>query len=172
VKKGTKTPEVAPKSEETESDEAKAKKERRKKRLGHAIAAGIIGTYYGVSMHQALKIHKQAAENKNAGNTGYHPKGAPNKPSTPWHETLGVKSNASPEEIKQAYKKKARELHPDINKSPDAEEKFKQVNAANEWAQYLRNAGKYKKDGVVFGDVQAAYKEAQTWHPWVTADFW
>ncbi len=48
------------------------------------------------------------------------------------YETLNVSQNASADEIKKAYRKLARKYHPDINKSPDAEEKFKEINAAYE----------------------------------------
>ena len=48
------------------------------------------------------------------------------------YETLGVSENATPEEIKKAYRKLARKYHPDINKAPDAQEKFKEINAAYE----------------------------------------
>lgn len=46
------------------------------------------------------------------------------------YEVLGVDRSASPEEIKKAYRKLARELHPDVNPSADASEKFKQVTHA------------------------------------------
>ena len=47
-----------------------------------------------------------------------------------YYQILGVGRNASDEEIKKAFRKKALELHPDRNKSPDAEGKFKEVNEA------------------------------------------
>lgn len=48
------------------------------------------------------------------------------------YETLEVKENASTDEIKKAYRKLARKYHPDVNKDKDAEDKFKEINAAYE----------------------------------------
>ena len=49
------------------------------------------------------------------------------------YETLGVSKTASSDEIKKAYRKLARQYHPDINKDPGTEEKFKEINAAYEF---------------------------------------
>lgn len=49
-----------------------------------------------------------------------------------YYETLGIDRKATPEEIQKAYRKLARKYHPDINKTKDAEDRFKEVNEANE----------------------------------------
>ena len=49
-----------------------------------------------------------------------------------YYETLGVKRDATEAEIKSAYRKLARKFHPDVNKTKEAEKKFKDINEAYE----------------------------------------
>ena len=49
-----------------------------------------------------------------------------------YYKILEVEKNASKDDIKKAFRQKARKLHPDVNKEPDAEEKFKELGRAYE----------------------------------------
>ncbi len=63
------------------------------------------------------------------------------------YETLGVSDNATESEIKKAYRKLARQYHPDVNKDPDAEDKFKEINAAYEVLSDKEKKAQYDMHG-------------------------
>lgn len=75
-----------------------------------------------------------------------------------YYETLGVDRKASAEEIQKAYRKLARKYHPDINKTKDAEDRFKEVNEANE---VLSNPEKRKR----YDALGANWKAGQEFRP-------
>ena len=52
--------------------------------------------------------------------------------NTEYYDRLGVSKDASQDEIKRAYRKMSKKYHPDINKEPGAEEKYKEVQEAYE----------------------------------------
>ncbi|MEX2275121.1 MAG: molecular chaperone DnaJ [Actinomycetota bacterium] len=76
------------------------------------------------------------------------------------YEILGVTRDASDEDIKKAYRRLARELHPDVNGSHDAEERFKEISGAYEILsdpdrrQRYDAFGSQGAPGFPFGDVQ------------------
>jgi curved DNA-binding protein len=49
-----------------------------------------------------------------------------------YYETLGVDRDATPEEIRGSYRRQARQYHPDVNKDPGAEDRFKEISEAYE----------------------------------------
>ncbi|TDJ80576.1 DnaJ C-terminal domain-containing protein [Campylobacter volucris] len=68
------------------------------------------------------------------------------------YDTLGVSKNASADDIKKAYRRLARQYHPDINKEPGAEEKFKEINAAYEILSDEKKKAQYDRYGdSIFG---------------------
>lgn len=86
-----------------------------------------------------------------------------------YYEVLGVSKNATDSEIKSAYRKQALKWHPDRNKSPEANEKFKEINKAFEvlsnrekrqmYDQYGESAFKGAPGGGTYGAGSQYYQQ-------------
>ena len=72
------------------------------------------------------------------------------------YSVLGVNKNATEAEIKKAYRHRARELHPDVNKAPDAEEKFKELNEAYDILSDPQKKAQYDRFGTIPGAASSA----------------
>ena len=65
-----------------------------------------------------------------------------------YYEVLGIDKNASDDEIKKAYRKKAKQYHPDLNPdNPEAEAKFKEANEAYEVLSDAQKKARYDQFG-------------------------
>ncbi|MGM8214161.1 molecular chaperone DnaJ [Bacillaceae bacterium W0354] len=64
-----------------------------------------------------------------------------------YYEVLGVSKDASKEEVKKAYRKLARKYHPDVNKEPDAADKFKEAKEAYEVLSNEQKRQQYDRFG-------------------------
>ena len=64
-----------------------------------------------------------------------------------YYEILGVKREATDAEIKSAYRKLARKYHPDVNKTKEAEAKFKDINEAYEVLSDKQKRSRYDSLG-------------------------
>ena len=74
-----------------------------------------------------------------------------------YYEVLGVSKNASSDEIKKAYRTLARKFHPDVNKEPGAEAKFKEINEAYSALSDNQKRAQYDQFGRVFENGQPGY---------------
>jgi molecular chaperone DnaJ len=64
-----------------------------------------------------------------------------------YYETLGISRDVDKEEIKRAYRRLARKYHPDVNKEPGAEERFKEINRAYEVLSEPEMRARYDRFG-------------------------
>ncbi|MEU7826007.1 J domain-containing protein [Catellatospora sp. NPDC049133] len=76
-----------------------------------------------------------------------------------FYDVLGVARGASADEIQQAFRKLARKYHPDVNKDPDAEEKFKEINEAYHVLHDPKQRARYDRFGEDFRKVPEGYEE-------------
>ncbi len=85
-----------------------------------------------------------------------------------YYATLGVKKDASQDDIQKAYRKLARKFHPDVNKAPEAELKFKEIGEAYE---VLKDADKRKKYDQFGSDWKRAQQTGAAPPGWEGFDF-
>jgi curved DNA-binding protein len=83
-------------------------------------------------------------------------------PRRDFYETLGVSRDASPEELQRAYRKLARTYHPDVNKDPGAEERFKDISEAYDVLSDPDQRRRYDAFGPEFRQVPPDV-DPQTW---------
>jgi len=75
-----------------------------------------------------------------------------------YYETLGVARGASQDELRKTYRRLARKFHPDVNKNPEAENKFKEIAEAYEVLSDPQKRAKYDEYG-------ANYHSGDEFHP-------
>src|SRR4051812_18914167 len=71
--------------------------------------------------------------------------------TTDLYELLGVERSASADEIKRAFRKLARQHHPDVSSAPDAEQRFKEINLAYEVLSDPQKRAQYDQFGTTGG---------------------
>jgi curved DNA-binding protein len=76
-----------------------------------------------------------------------------------YYETLGVSRDAGPEELQQAFRRLARQNHPDVNRDPGAEERFKEVNEAYQVLSDPEMRKRYDRFGEDFRQVPEDWEE-------------
>jgi curved DNA-binding protein len=76
-----------------------------------------------------------------------------------FYEVLGVSRTASQDEIQQAYRRLARKSHPDVNKDPGAEERFKDLNEAYSVLSDPKTRARYDRFGEDFRKIPEDYEE-------------
>src|SRR5947209_8800117 len=73
---------------------------------------------------------------------------------TDYYEVLGVSRDADQDAIRRAYRKLARQYHPDLNSDSDAEERFKQLGEAYEVLSDAEKRARYDRLGASWRDEQ------------------
>ena len=73
------------------------------------------------------------------------------------YEVLGVSKDSTEADIKKAFRRRARELHPDVNKAPDAEDQFKELNEAYDVLSDANKRAQYDRFGTIPGASGGGY---------------
>ena len=76
-----------------------------------------------------------------------------------YYEALGVSRTASTEELQRAYRKLARQYHPDVNRDPEAEERFKEISEAYSVLSDPDTRKRYDRFGPDFRQVPEGYED-------------
>lgn len=80
-----------------------------------------------------------------------------------YYKILGVNKNSTLQNLKRAYRNKAKLLHPDINKSPNAQEKFILLNEAYEYLQNVKSGKIYDQKAQTYTKSDARGKPNSEW---------
>ena len=80
-----------------------------------------------------------------------------------YYSVLGVGKDATPTEIQRSYRKLARTYHPDINKDPDAEARFKEIGEAYEVLKDSEKRTKYDRYGKAWNSAQSTGAAPPGW---------
>ena len=80
-----------------------------------------------------------------------------------YYEVMGLARDASPDDIKRAYRRLARKYHPDVSKEPDAEERFKELGEAYEVLRDPEKRAAYDQLGDRYKEGQE-FKPPPNWH--------
>ena len=78
-----------------------------------------------------------------------------------YYEVLGISRDASADDIQRAYRTLARRHHPDVNKDPGAEERFKQINEAYQVLKDPQTRQRYDRFGPDFRQIPEGYERAE-----------
>jgi curved DNA-binding protein len=76
-----------------------------------------------------------------------------------YYEALGVPRDASTDDIRRAYRKLARENHPDVNKDPGAEDRFKEISEAYEVLRDPERRAEYDQIGSASGPAGGGFRD-------------
>ncbi|MCF8255712.1 MAG: J domain-containing protein [Bacteroidia bacterium] len=80
-----------------------------------------------------------------------------------YYEILGVNKHATLADIKKAYRQKAKQLHPDVNNSPDANEEFILINEAYEYLQNIKTGKIYRNNKESYSGRKTNYQTNEDW---------